>query len=123
MIHSNGVQVGGRAALAGSLLIWTLMYPMPKTALAESDSGGRGWDARVEGTSSQGLTVRQGPSTDSPVQTIIPEGTIIHVVEGPRFDQDSHPWYRVSGYNRAGSTGWSAGDYLLGSPPASTNAS
>jgi 3D (Asp-Asp-Asp) domain-containing protein len=120
--RSNVVQIGGRAALAGGLFVWTLMYQAPITAVAaDSEGSGRGWDARVEGTGSQGLQVRQGPSIDFPVQAIIHEGTIVHVEEGPRFDRDDRPWYRVSGYNRGGTSGWTAGDYLLGSPPAPAN--
>ncbi len=121
MTRSTVIQAGSRAALAGTLFVWALMHQGPVVAAADAD-GNRGWDARVDGTGTQGLQVRQGPGVEFPAVTVVPEGTQLRVVEGPRFDADRRAWYRVSGYNRAGSTGWGAGDFLLAGPPAPTNA-
>jgi 3D (Asp-Asp-Asp) domain-containing protein len=112
------VQIGGRAALAGTFFVWALLHQAPMPAAAQSDAGGRAWDARVDGTGDQGLQVREGPGIDFAVQAVIYEGATVRVLEGPRFDRDGRSWYKITGFNRASSTGWSAGDYLAGSPPA-----
>jgi len=98
------------------------MYQAPLASAAPDDSSGRGWDARVLGTGTDGLQVRQGPGVDFPSTAVVPEGGRVHVADGPSFDRDGRAWYRVTGYNRAGSSGWSIGDFLLGSPPASADA-
>lgn len=36
----------------------------------------------------------------------------MEVVEGPRFDAEHRDWYRVV-YDRAGGSGWSAGEFLV----------
>ena len=46
----------------GTVLVWTVLHGAPMAAAStDSDTPERGWDARVDGTGSQGMQVRQGP--------------------------------------------------------------
>jgi 3D (Asp-Asp-Asp) domain-containing protein len=112
------VQIGGRAALAGTFFVWALMYQAPSPVAAQSDASTRAWDARVDGTGDQGLQVREGPGLDYAVEAVVFEGATVRVVEGPRFDRDGHSWYKITGFNRGSTTGWSSGEFLLGSAPS-----
>ncbi|HZT07621.1 MAG TPA: 3D domain-containing protein [Chloroflexota bacterium] len=122
MIRSKFFRLGAHAAFAGALLIWGLGLQTGAAAAAPDDGAGRAWDARVQNTGMQGLQVRQGPGLDYPTLGVLPEGAYVHVVSGPRFDQDGRDWYQVTGFTQAGTLGWSAGDYLVAGPPAPANA-
>jgi len=69
-------------------------------------------ETRVSGTGGDGLTVRSGPGVGYPSLSVLPEGTLLHVQSGPRFDTNGRVWYLVTGYGRYGESGWTAGDFL-----------
>jgi uncharacterized protein YgiM (DUF1202 family) len=55
------------------------------------------------------LNLRSGPSTADAVATILPDGAVVEVLDGPQ-QGDGHDWYRVSS-SRYG-TGWAVADWL-----------
>jgi len=69
--------------------------------------------ARVVGTGGEGLHVRQGPGLSYPVAWTLAEGTRVRVMDGPVPDSQSYRWYRVTGYDPAGGSGWSAAEFLV----------
>jgi 3D (Asp-Asp-Asp) domain-containing protein len=69
-------------------------------------------ETRVVGTGGDGLTVRAGPGSSYTPLTLLPDGAQLHILSGPRFDTDGRDWYLVTGYGRAGESGWTAGAYL-----------
>jgi 3D (Asp-Asp-Asp) domain-containing protein len=68
--------------------------------------------ARVVGTGPQGLLVRSGPNQQSPAPLTLREGTRVRLIQGPVLDQQGREWFLVTGYDRQGSRGWSAGEFL-----------
>jgi 3D (Asp-Asp-Asp) domain-containing protein len=91
----------------------------PPAALASTALGEPGtddvdapepWDARVAGTGSLGLRLRNGPGMSYPVTGTLPEGSRVAVTEGPSADGEGREWYRVVA--RASLSGWAAGSYL-----------
>lgn len=77
----------------------------------------RGDNAQVQGTGGIGLWVRAGPSLGYGRQVALPEGQVVEVLAGPVWN-DGYGWYKITGYDAIGSSGWSAGRWLL---PASRN--
>ncbi|MDQ3327215.1 MAG: 3D domain-containing protein [Chloroflexota bacterium] len=65
----------------------------------------------VRNTNDRGLRVRTGPGFANDRQATMDEGAVIRVVDGPIWS-DGYGWYKVTGYDVAGNTGWSAGAYL-----------
>lgn len=61
--------------------------------------------ARVAGTGGVGLNLRDRPSTDAEVLTLIPEGAVVDVLSGPDDD-----WYQI---RYAGQEGYGFADYLV----------
>ena len=60
-----------------------------------------------------GLNVRSGPGTGNAIRTTLQENQAVTVVEGPVWS-GGFGWYKVTGYDSRGSTGWSAGYWLFG---------
>ena len=65
----------------------------------------------VRNTDNAGLRVRSGPGLQHDRQATMDEGTVITVVDGPIWS-NGYGWYKVVGYDAAGTAGWSAGAYL-----------
>lgn len=82
-------------------------------AETNEETGDSPWDGRVAGTSGQGLRVFPGPNTAFPTQTVVPEGSRVRVLEGPRLDRHDRHWYLVTAYGPPGAIGWGAGEYLV----------
>lgn len=99
-----------RKALAVSALLMavSLLGVGGVSALVHLEPGMR---AVVFGTHNSGLLVREKPSRQSPVLTVVSEGTEVDVVDGPVW-ASSIPWYRISGYREGAGQGWSSGNYL-----------
>jgi 3D (Asp-Asp-Asp) domain-containing protein len=96
----------GATTLAVLALAWA---PSPGGAVAAAQdeiAAGRG--AVVAHTESDMLLLRGGAGLSHPVQGRLPEGTRVHVLEGPQT-ADGHQWFRVT----AGATGgWASARYL-----------
>ncbi len=55
------------------------------------------------------LNLRSGPSTSDAVASVLPDGAVVEVLDGPQA-ADGHDWYRVSS-SRYG-TGWAVAEWL-----------
>jgi len=88
----------------------------------QGGSGGLavGSAAEVSGTEGDGLSVRAEPSAQGALRTVLPDGTVVQVLEGP-VAGGGLQWFRVS-YDAQGSTGWVAGRYLVARGTAPTTA-
>ncbi len=75
----------------------------------------RGDRARVHGTGGVGLWVQAGPGLGHPGRAVLPDGLAVQVLAGP-VSRDGYNWYKVTGYDHSGSTGWSAGRWLAPAP-------
>jgi len=121
-LNSSGLlALGTTVALAGVVLNSTLPAKVVHAAgrsdakdadVAERDTREGTGHARVVGTGPQGLLVRSGPSQQSLAPLALREGTRVRLIQGPVLDQQGREWFLVTGYDRQGSRGWSAGEYL-----------
>jgi len=66
--------------------------------------------AAVTFTDGTGVRLRDNSDTNANVIGMVPEGAIVLIVEGPRFNGDGTPWYHV---NHAGKHGYLMGTYLV----------
>src|SRR5687768_14053027 len=109
----RALRFGASVALAATLL-GAVVTPLPPPVAAMQDqvTAGNRLETRVTGTGSEGLTVRAGPGQSYTRLTVLPEGSHVHVVSGPRFDTNGRDWYLVTGYGRSGEVGWTAGEFL-----------
>lgn len=68
-----------------------------------------GYYATVVETGGVGLTLRNGPSTRTVRVMVVPEGSLVYVLDGPT-DADSFLWWQIRLTD--GTEGWAAGDFL-----------
>lgn len=68
-----------------------------------------GGNAQVTGTNGDGLNLRSDIGYDSAVQTVAPEGAVVHVIDGPKQDGSGNTWW---GVDYSGTSGWMMSDYL-----------
>lgn len=76
-------------------------------------SGGDVWpgaNAMVVGTGGGGINMRYDGSFNSGVITVIGEGRVVYVIDGPYWDGASNPWYQVEFDSMVG---WVHGGYLV----------
>lgn len=66
---------------------------------------------QVRNTDGDGLNVRSGAGLGYNSQTVLAENIVVRVLDGPVWS-NGYGWYKVTGYDSAGSTGWSAGAFL-----------
>lgn len=73
-------------------------------------------NARVYGTGGEGVWLKEAPGLDAPRIKVLPEGTPLQLLEGPKRGGDEHYWARVEA---EGDQGWIIAEYLLmdNSPP------
>lgn len=69
-----------------------------------------GANAQVTGTGGGGINLRYEAGYNGGVVTVIPEGSVVAVLEGPIWDGSGSPWYQVE---YSGMTGWAHGGYLV----------
>ena len=76
-------------------------------------------DGRVYGTGGDGVSLREAPAPDAPRLMVLPEGTPVKLLEGPKRAGGEAYWARVEA---EGLAGWMVAEYLLmdGSPPPVT---
>lgn len=72
--------------------------------------------AAVTFTDGQGVRLRDNTDAGAKVVGMVPEGAIVLIVEGPKYEKDGTPWYHI---NHAGKHGFVMGTYLVptDSPP------
>jgi cell wall-associated NlpC family hydrolase len=72
--------------------------------------------AAITFTDGQGVRLRDNTDTGANVIGMVPEGALVQIVEGPRYNDDGTPWYHI---NHAGKHGYVMGTYLVPSdaPP------
>jgi len=75
--------------------------------------------AAVTFTDGTGVRLRDNIDTGANVVGMVPEGAIVLIVEGPRFNSDGTPWYHV---NHAGKHGYLMGTYLVPTNAPNTDA-
>lgn len=85
--------------------------PGSVTALPTAATFYEGDRVEVRNTGNAGLRVRSGPGLGYTHQTTMEEGAAVRVVDGPTWS-NGYGWYKVTGYDAAGTTGWSAGAFL-----------
>ncbi len=66
--------------------------------------------AAVTFTDGGGVRLRDNSDTNANVVGMVPEGAIVLIVEGPKFNADGTPWYHV---NHAGKHGYLMGTFLI----------
>jgi cell wall-associated NlpC family hydrolase len=66
--------------------------------------------ALVSGTSGGGINLRYEAGYNGGVISVIGEGAVVVVIDGPIWDGSGSPWYLVE---HNGSTGWAHGGYLV----------
>jgi len=66
--------------------------------------------ATVTFTDGGGVRLRDNTDTNANVVGMVPEGAIVLIVDGPKFNQDGTPWYHV---NHAGKHGYLMGTFLV----------
>jgi cell wall-associated NlpC family hydrolase len=71
--------------------------------------------AAVVGTGGGGLNLRDSSDYNGGVITILPEGVVVTVVDGPAWDGDGNGWYMV---DYSSMTGWVHGGFLAWSDQA-----
>jgi 3D (Asp-Asp-Asp) domain-containing protein len=100
--------------LLASTILGAVVAPRALSVAAMQDERpvGLRLETRVVGTGRDGLTVRAGPGQSYTSLTVLPEGTLVHVLSGPRVDENGREWYLVTGYGRGGESGWTSGQYL-----------
>ncbi len=109
----QAIGLGYKMTILSTLLTGLVMPPATATAMGvQTGLGPTAVTARVAGTGGDGLLVRAGPGLDFVAEALLPEGTTVQIVRGPRFDGDGRDWYLVTGYDQAGAQGWTAGEFL-----------
>jgi hypothetical protein len=82
--------------------------PTPDTAVVPGELRS-GYYAVVANTDNLGLTLRGGPSTRNIVVTVVDEGTIVYILDGPQ-EAENFEWWQLRLDN--GLEGWAVGNYL-----------
>lgn len=85
----------------------------PAAEVVVESTGGEVWpgaNAMVTGTGGGGINMRYEGNFNSGVITVIGEGHVVYVIDGPYWDGASNPWYQVE-YDSM--VGWVHGGYLV----------
>lgn len=82
--------------------------PTPDTAVAPAEITS-GYYAAVANTDGLGLTVRGGPSTKNVVVTVVDEGVVLYILDGPQ-EAENFVWWQLRLEN--GLEGWAVANYL-----------
>jgi len=93
------LRIGGSATPAQT----TVATSAASSGLAVGDN------AEVTGTNGDGLNLRSDASYSSSVETVAPEGAVVHVSDGPKQDASGSTWL---GVDYGGTKGWMLSDYL-----------
>jgi cell wall-associated NlpC family hydrolase len=66
--------------------------------------------AQVSGTGGSGINLRYEAGSSGGVVTVIPEGAVVAVLDGPIWDGSGNAWYQVE---HSSMIGWAHGGYLV----------
>jgi cell wall-associated NlpC family hydrolase len=75
--------------------------------------------AQVVGTDGSGLNLRYEAGYGSGVMTVVPEGDVVTILDGPATDDSGSDWYQV---DYSSMTGWVSGAYLAATDEAPSTA-
>ncbi len=75
--------------------------------------------AAVSGTGGGGLNVRAEAYYGASVLTVVPEGNVVVIIDGPAWDGEGNGWYQV---DYSSTVGWVHGGYLSWTDAAPSNA-
>lgn len=108
------VKRAGRALAVAALAAAAVTGPAANAAPATEYYGVTFYEndrVQVRNTSNDGLRVRTGAGLGNQTVAVMEEGTVVRVLDGPIWS-NGYGWYQVTGYDSAGSSGWSAGAFL-----------
>lgn len=77
--------------------------PVDSSGLAVGDN------AEIVNTNGDGLNLRYDVGYGTGVESVAPEGSIVHIIDGPKQDESGDTWW---GVDFAGAKGWMYGKYL-----------
>ncbi len=100
------------AATLLTAFLFVMILPVGVHAEAEGTTLRKGGRVQVSGTGGVGLWVQSGPALTFAGQVVLAEGQVVNVLSGP-IRNDGYDWYKITGYDSLGSSGWSAGRWLL----------
>ena len=107
VLDARTVVVAGRAPVAAA-------PANPTSAAAPGDKNIQpGGYVTVNGTSGSRLSFRSGPGTTFgrvPEEGLLPDGTRLKVLEGPKTGEDGNTWWRLQ--TDKGTIGWAVQDFL-----------
>jgi cell wall-associated NlpC family hydrolase len=122
------VQYGGMTGYAATrfLSIGASSAPAAPTqpTAPATDSGSGSWHlavgdrAAVSGTGGGGLNLRSGIGFGNSVVSVIGEGNVVTIIDGPQADESGNGWYQV---DYSSLIGWVHGGYLAWSDSAPTS--
>lgn len=99
------------AFLAGFLIL-SLGLAMRGQPAAAAEPLGVGRYVTVDRTQGYALKLRDRPDPEGAVQLHLPSKTVARILEGPWADSRGWEWYRLTGFDTAGTQGWSVGYFL-----------
>ncbi|HEX2172555.1 MAG TPA: 3D domain-containing protein [Dehalococcoidia bacterium] len=99
------------ALVAGFLLLSLSLGGRDRVAVA-AEPLALGSYVTVDRTQGYALKLRDQPTSEGAVLHHLPGRTILRVLEGPTIDRHGWEWYRITGFDTAGSQGWSVGYFL-----------
>lgn len=70
----------------------------------------------ISGTQDEGLNIRNGPGTDSPVVCLAWEGEKYKIIAGPEI-KDGLIWWKIINSDNNEKTGWAVQDYFSPASP------
>ncbi len=105
------VEAAGTAGWVDGSYLVAADAPAPPTEAARRTGGFApgGWVQVISTYPAPGLRLRAGPAPSEALLAILPEGTKLRIIAGPRTGGDGDPWYQVA---FDGATGWVSGAYL-----------
>ncbi|MDQ3855945.1 MAG: 3D domain-containing protein [Chloroflexota bacterium] len=103
-------RAGSSASIALMVAVVALALTTPATGVYGATLY-RGDRVQVRETGGSGLNVRSYAGLSFSRVTLLEEGQVVTVVSGPIW-RNGYGWYEVTGFDRAGSKGWSAGLWL-----------
>jgi cell wall-associated NlpC family hydrolase len=122
------VQYGGMTGYAATryLSIGTTSAPPAQSepSAPSNDSGSGSWHlsvgdrAAVSGTGGGGLNLRSGIGFGNSIISVIGEGNVVTIIDGPQADAAGNGWYQV---DYTSMIGWVHGGYLAWSDAAPTS--
>lgn len=100
------------SALLAGFLVLSLGLIVRAQAASAAETLGVGRYVTVDRTQGYALNLRDQPHSEGAVRLHLPSRTISRITEGPQADRHGWEWYRLTGFDTAGTSGWSVGYFL-----------